>query len=155
MFPFDRFVEAVDGWARANAARDVLIQIGSGNYIPASARWLRVMPVSEFDAAIRDCNLVVAHLGMGSLIAALQAEKPLIMLPRHRSLGEHTSDHQIHGTKWLRSVPGVWIADEISDLHRLLDAFAAGQIVRSPQRAARYASAELLDGVSKFIHRAS
>jgi UDP-N-acetylglucosamine transferase subunit ALG13 len=88
---------------------------------------------------------------MGSIITAMQAQKPVILLPRQFALGEHTSDHQMHGTDWLKGRPGIWIAEDVADLHRLLDEFLQGNIRRPTDKAAQFASPELIENVRSFL----
>jgi UDP-N-acetylglucosamine transferase subunit ALG13 len=155
MFPFDRMAKAVDDWLARNPGRDALIQIGSGRYEPVHGKWVRMMRPAEFNETVRRCELVVAHLGMGSIITAMQSQKPVILLPRQFALGEHTSDHQMHGVEWLQGRPGIWIADEVPDLHRLLDDYVAGNIRRPTDQAAQFASPELIANLRTFIHSGS
>lgn len=151
MFPFDRLTKATDSWAARAEVRDMLIQIGSGEYVPSHARWTRMMARREFNEAVSSCDLVVAHLGMGSIITALQAQKPILLLPRIFELGEHTSNHQLHGVDWLRNRPGIWIADDADSLHRYLDEFQAGRLTRPTDRPDEHASPELIAHVRDFI----
>jgi UDP-N-acetylglucosamine transferase subunit ALG13 len=129
----------------------MLIQIGSGAYEPVHAKWVRMMGPLEFNQTISRCSLVVAHLGMGSIISAMQAQKPVILLPRQFSLGEHTSDHQMHGTEWLKERAGIWIAADVLELHRLLDMYTRGEIARTADQVSQFASPELLDNVRSFL----
>ncbi len=151
MFPFDRLAQAADAWAEHNRSRDMLVQIGAGAYEPKHARWVRMMRTNEFNNAIAGCDLVVAHLGMGSIITAMQAQKPIVLLPRIYELGEHTSDHQMHATDWLADRPGIWIAKDTADLHRLLGDFVSGRITQPSEKAASFASPELIENVRSFI----
>jgi UDP-N-acetylglucosamine transferase subunit ALG13 len=151
MLPFDRLTRAVDEWAARCRRDDVLVQIGTGKYQPRHARWVRMMKPREFTRAVQECELVVAHLGMGSIITAMQARKPVLLLPRLHALGELTSDHQLHGAEWLRDRAGVWIADDTEHLQRLLDDFAAGRVKRPEAGASEFASPELLEKVRSYI----
>lgn len=152
MFPFDRLVRAVDQWAADNSYSDIQLQIGSGSYVPKHAKWVRSLPPMEFATAIKNCDLMVAHLGMGSIISAMQAQKPVILLPRKMSLGEATSDHQVDGTEWLRGRTGVWIADSENEIEELLTSFVSGRLSQEATDAtSQYASTELLNRVRGFI----
>lgn len=151
MFPFDRLAQAADAWARRNASQDVLVQIGEGRFVPKHARWVRMMRPGEFNDTISACDLVVAHLGMGSIITAMQAQKPVVLMPRIYELGEHTSDHQMHGTEWLRDKPGIWIAKDESELQQLLDEYVVGNIASPSEKATSIASPELIARVRQFI----
>ncbi len=154
MFPFDRLASGIDEWAGRSGYPDVLVQIGTGRYQPKHARWVRMLKPAEFTDAINACSLIVAHLGMGSVIAASQARKPLLLLPRQLALGEHTSDHQMDGVEWLRSRAGIWIAEDVPAMHRLLDDFVAGRIRHGIMEIQPYASEELLTHVKAFIRAA-
>ena len=61
-------------------------------------------------------ELVVAHAGMGSVITAGEHGKPIVLLPRLGSRGEHTNDHQVDTARWLRGRPGIHVADAEADL---------------------------------------
>ncbi len=155
MFPFDRMAKGVDDWLASHPGCEALIQIGSGSYEPKHGKWVRMLRPTEFNQTVRDCKLVVAHLGMGSIITAMQSQKPVILLPRQFSLGEHTSDHQMHGTDWLQGRPGIWIADDVPHLHRLLDQYLRGEIRQPTDQAAQFASPELLQNLRNFLHAGS
>jgi UDP-N-acetylglucosamine transferase subunit ALG13 len=45
------------------------------------------------------------------MITAGQYGKPIVLLPRIKEWGEHTTNHQIATANWLRAKPGVWVAD--------------------------------------------
>ena len=89
--------------------------------------WVRKLDQVEFARTVETAELVVAHAGMGSVITASQFHQPIVMLPRLKEAGEHTTDHQIATANWLRGKPGVFIADADADLGpRIAEALAAG-----------------------------
>jgi UDP-N-acetylglucosamine transferase subunit ALG13 len=151
MFPFDRLAKGADEWAERNPRQPMLVQIGTGSYVPRFARSVRMLRPTEFGEAVGGATLVVAHLGMGSIITAMQARKPIVLMPRIFDLGEHTSDHQMHGTDWLRGRPGIWIADDVDALHHYLDAFRDGSLVQGSLGVEPHASTELIGRVRAFI----
>ena len=127
MFPFDRLIRLMDDWAQANPGAELLAQIGTGDYQPAHMPWVRKLDQAEFARTVAAARLVVAHAGMGSVITASQFGKRVVMLPRLKAAGEHTTDHQIATANWLRGKPGVHIADGDADLGpRIAAALAAG-----------------------------
>lgn len=127
MFPFDRLIRLMDGFAAANPGAELLAQIGEGDYVPAHMRYVRRLGQTEFAGAVAGAELVVAHAGMGSVITASQYGRPIVMMPRLQRQGEHTTDHQIATANWLRGKPGVFIADGDADLGpRIAEALAAG-----------------------------
>jgi UDP-N-acetylglucosamine transferase subunit ALG13 len=130
MLPFDRFVRGVDEWAAANPDEEVFLQIGNGAYEPEHAPWARIVPHSEYRQRLADCALFVAHVGMGSILQALEARKQMVLLPRHASLGEHTTEHQLHTAGKFRDTPGLLIVDDVADLH-----LAMSRLVAEPMAA--------------------
>lgn len=118
MLPFDRFVRGVDEWSAANAGREVFIQIGNGKYEPQHAPWARIVPHEEYQRRLQACTLFVAHVGMGSILQGLEARKQMLLLPRHASLGEHTTEHQLHTAGKFRDTDGLLIVDDVPAMQR-------------------------------------
>ena len=111
-FPFDRLIRAVDAWAAARPGEEVLAQIGAGRYEPAHLRWVRRLGRSDYAAAIAGAELIVAHAGIGSVVAAGEHGKPIVLLPRRARLGEQRNDHQLDTAQWLAGRPGVHVAED-------------------------------------------
>jgi UDP-N-acetylglucosamine transferase subunit ALG13 len=116
MLGFDRLIIAMDAWATDHPDQEVFAQIGDGAYVPNAMRWTRMVPPGEFMEKVRSTELIVAHAGMGTFFVAMEAQKPIVMMPRMRAKKEHTTDHQLHTLTWLREKPGVYAADSECDL---------------------------------------
>lgn len=118
MFPFDRLIRAMDDWAgaREDGAEEIFAQIGDGAYEPRNMRWERSLKRADYALTVARADLVVAHAGMGSVITAGEYGKPIVLLPRSAAQGEHTNDHQMDTATWLRSRPGIYVADTEQDL---------------------------------------
>jgi UDP-N-acetylglucosamine transferase subunit ALG13 len=121
MMPFNRFIRAADKWAQTHSDYAVLAQIGSGEYIPRNMRWTRMLSPGEYRKAVEASAIIVSHAGMGSYFFAMEMRKPIVMLPRHASKQEHTTDHQVHTVKWLCHKPGVYVAISDDELPRAID----------------------------------
>lgn len=150
MLPFDRLVMAVDEWAGANPAEEVYLQIGRGEYEPRHAPFVRMMPHTEYRQRLEDCDLFVAHVGMGSILQSLETRKQLLMMPRLAALKEHTTDHQLHTAARFRQTEGLMIVDDVVALHA-----AMSRLLREPLNPSggisRYATQPLIDNVSAFL----
>ena len=114
--PFDRLVQAMDDWAGQHPDVPVEIQIGRGKYEPRHARFVRLMPVAEYRERVAAARLFVAHAGMWSIISAIEAGKPLLMLPRLQAQGEHNTDHQLATAASIGARPGLHVAADVADL---------------------------------------
>lgn len=116
MLPFERFVKMVDAWAAAHPGEEVFLQIGRGQYEPTHAAWARMLDGADFDAKVKAATLIVAHAGTGTVFAAQAHGKPIVLVPRHADLKEHTTDHQLHTAAWLKQKPGIVICNREDDL---------------------------------------
>lgn len=74
---------------------EVLWQVGTTTIdrMPAGAR--RHVPVAEMRQAMREADVVISHAGVGSALAAMQAGRRALYVPRRRVHGEHVDDHQV------------------------------------------------------------
>lgn len=125
VFPFDRLIRAMDLWA-AKAGHEMMAQIGEGRYLPQHMRYARRLSQLEFARNIAGADLIVAHAGMGTVITAGRAGRPLVLLPRLQEAGEHTTDHQIATANWLDGKPGILVARSEADLPGQIAAALAG-----------------------------
>jgi UDP-N-acetylglucosamine--N-acetylmuramyl-(pentapeptide) pyrophosphoryl-undecaprenol N-acetylglucosamine transferase len=82
---------------------DVLWQVGATRIarMPADARVS--VPVDEMRRAMREADVVVSHAGVGSALAAMQAGRRAMYVPRRRLHGEHVDDHQVAMARELQS----------------------------------------------------
>jgi UDP-N-acetylglucosamine--N-acetylmuramyl-(pentapeptide) pyrophosphoryl-undecaprenol N-acetylglucosamine transferase len=98
---------------------DVLWQVGSTivDRMPPGAR--KQVPITEMRQALAEADVVVSHAGVGSALAAMQAGKRALYVPRRKAFGEHVDDHQVamarelEGRKLVvaREAPEVGLAD--------------------------------------------
>jgi UDP-N-acetylglucosamine transferase subunit ALG13 len=119
-FAFDRLIRAVDEWALEHDV-DGFAQIASGAYLPRRLAWARYVPTPDFNARLRGATLIVSHAGMGNILTAQQARKPIVVMNRQHALGEHRNDHQREGLDWMGRLPGVYTATTSEELHQWLD----------------------------------
>lgn len=151
--PFDRLVRAMDEWAAAHPDVAVEIQIGRGKYEPVHASFVRLMPVDRYRRRVADARLFVAHAGMGSIIAAIEAGKPLLMLPRLRVEGEHNTDHQLATAASIGARPGLHVAADATDLKARATMLLADHGT-PPSPIARFADQGFTDRIRAFIEAA-
>lgn len=116
MLPFDRLVLAMDAWAKEHENAEVFGQIGETTLRPSNFNFSAMMSPTEYKQCFAACDLVVSHVGMGTVMAASEFGKPLIMLPRRPELHEATSSHQLDSAQWLREQPGICIVDYEDEL---------------------------------------
>ncbi len=151
MLPFDRFVRAVDDWAARHPDTPVLVQIGDGAYQPRHAEWVRIVAHGRYLALLEQSRLFVAHCGIGSIVQALELGRPMLAMPRRASLGEHTTEHQLHTADRFRGTPGLAIADDADALHAAIDAHLGASPERLP-RLSTAAPTAMTRRIAAFLH---
>lgn len=150
MFPFDRLIRVMDEWTAAQGRDDVFAQIGNGTYEPKHMKWTRKLDQLDFTKTVRNSELIVAHAGMGSVITADQYAKPIVLLPRIKDQGEHTTDHQLATAAWLRGKPGIHVADTDTELGAAIKlAFTTAR--DSSGKWAAAADPELLKRIRQYV----
>ena len=145
--PFDRMIAAVDRWAQRSGRNDVFAQIGPGS-APEHIEWVRDLSPADFESRLESAEAIVAHAGMGTILTALSLGKPVVVMPRRASLGEHRNEHQTATTERFEAmgrVTAVWEAEAMS---AALDGLGAAQ---GGERLARQASPELLERLRTFL----
>ncbi|WP_158078547.1 glycosyltransferase [Microbulbifer mangrovi] len=93
--PFDRLISAMDQWSGNHPDYSVFAQIGESQYAPKNMAFEKNLSISEYTDCFNKASLVVSHAGMGTIITALESQKPLIIMPREFSRSEHRNDHQV------------------------------------------------------------
>jgi UDP-N-acetylglucosamine transferase subunit ALG13 len=114
--PFDRLLREVDRLAASGSlASGVFCQTGYSSYEPA-VPFARMLPFEEMQHRIEQANAVVTHGGPGSILPALSAGKPLVLVPRQQRFGEHVDDHQLAFCRRLSRERDVPLVEDIGDL---------------------------------------
>ena len=123
--PFDRLIRELDVWAESNPQIDVVAQIGVSDYEPRHMTWNRMISENLFREHLSDCDAIVAHAGMGTIISAIENGKRVIVMPRRAEYGEHRNDHQLATTKRLGHLQGLAVvhngpelAEALEDVHK-------------------------------------
>lgn len=146
--PFDRMVRAVDEWAAASGRKDVFAQIGPTDWRPRHIEWTAFLEPDQFRERVQNARVLVAHAGMGSILTALEAGKPILVMPRRGDLKETRNDHQVATAKQFLSLGRVSVAmdeTELPDRLNEIDRLAATEPI------SRFASPRLLTAVRSFI----
>lgn len=149
MFPFNRIIEVMDGWAQRHPEEKVFAQIGNGSYLPAHMQYERMVSPGIFRKLNEEADIIVAHAGMGSVITASELGKPIVLLPRLAALKEHTTDHQLHTARWLKGRSGIYVAEENGDLDAQID---AARLAKSYERLTKFAPKAFTDQIRLLLN---
>jgi UDP-N-acetylglucosamine transferase subunit ALG13 len=154
--PFSRLVKHVDLWSDSHRGERVFAQVGRlepTDYVPKSMEWTEMIPADQFDCHCAEARLIIAHAGMGSIISALSAGKPIVVLPRSGPLMETRNDHQFATAKRFADRPGIFVAWTEGDL-----ANAIGQAMASTEQCSlpplpKFASADFTNRLRMFVYK--
>lgn len=129
--PFDRLVRTVDAWALSTGRTDVIAQTGPSAYQPQALKCFPFLSPQEFRNLQETAAVHVAHAGMGSILTAMELGKPILIMPRDHTRGEHRNAHQLATAKRFAGKSGVRVSfteqDLLADLENI-DALAAPEM---------------------------
>ncbi len=151
--PFDRLVRAVDAWA-ADRDAEIFGQIaepGPDGHVPQNFGWVAHLDPETFGQRFAAANLIVAHAGMGSLISALAAPKPILILPRRAALGEQRNDHQLATARRFADRTGVTACMDETEVGPALDRLTSVPRNATAEPISGEAAPELIATLRAFI----
>lgn len=154
--PFDRLTRAMDQWCAGIPSGSVRVfgQIGpilGSNHTPKHFEWTEFLAPDEFGKRFEAATHIVAHAGMGTIISAMVAGKPIAILPRRKALGEQRNDHQVATVRNFVSRPQIFCAEQAHDLPLALDRMLETAERTVPPAAAMLAEASLTDAIRAEI----
>lgn len=91
---FPRLIHKMDEIALESDEK-VIVQTGMSKLLPKHCEHFDFRPREKVEAIQREARVIVAHAGIGSVIDALKAERPLLVVPRRKQYNEHNNDHQL------------------------------------------------------------
>lgn len=117
--PFDRLIKMLDEIA-PQLDEEIAAQVNGTGYLPQHVNTIDLLPPDEFDRLFSSARLIVAHAGIGTIITAMQQQKPIIIFPRIAALGEHRNEHQLATATKMKEAGWVYVATNKEELQSLL-----------------------------------
>ena len=94
--PFNRLLEAIDREIdNGNIKGEVVVQAGCTKYESKNMKIFDLIPMDDFDKLMGECDYLITHGGVGSIVGGLNKDKKVIAVPRLEKYGEHVNDHQL------------------------------------------------------------
>lgn len=146
--PFDRLIRTVDEWA-ASAPKEVFAQIGKSNYQPQNIAYKPFLLPQDYKEYFEKAELIVAHAGMGTIISALELNKPLLAMPRLKKYGEHRNDHQVATAKRFLAMDYISVAFDDLELIVKLGEYDWRKIKERNKR--HEVSSSLIEAIRAFV----
>jgi len=117
--PFDRLIKTVDDFSD-DLSESVFAQTGLTSYLAKNIETTPFVSPSQSEEYFKKATLIIAHAGMGSILTALKYKKPILVMPRKASLGEHRNEHQLATANWVNVLEGVVVANDELQLLNIL-----------------------------------
>ena len=117
---FERLLKEIDNQIELGNIKDkVIVQSGYTKYQSNNMEIIDLMSIEEFNKNISDCDILITHGGVGTILDGVKKGKKIIAFPRLSMYHEHVNDHQKEIINEFYSC-GYILTGELSDLNRIL-----------------------------------
>ena len=121
IMPFDRLIRGMDEAVGAGVITEpVFAQTGKTDFVPKHIEHSAFIQKSVFDEKVAQSRFIVGHAGIGTIIAAMENNKPSLVMPRMRCYHEHVNDHQVATARKFGDLGHVLVAYEVEELPQKL-----------------------------------
>lgn len=123
---FVRLLDAIQKQIDLGNIKDrVVVQAGCTRFKSNDMEIFDLIPMDDFDSLMNECDLLITHGGVGSIISGLKRGKVVIAAARLKKYKEHINDHQLQ------------IIDNFSDngyLLKLEDFDELGELIKKAKK---------------------
>lgn len=121
-FQLDRMLREMDRLIETGAVtEEVFAQIGHSTYEPKHYQWERFVAGEEFEEKIKNCDLLLTHSGVGTILTGKELGKLVLVFPRSVKYAEHVDDHQWQIAREFRKRDYVLICEEVSQMAQRIE----------------------------------
>lgn len=93
---FKRLLDKIEKEISLGNIKDsVVVQSGYTKYESKNMDIIDLMPMDVFNKNISDCDILITHGGVGTILDGLKLGKKIIAFPRLSKYQEHVNDHQV------------------------------------------------------------
>lgn len=146
-FQFNRLLQIIDKLIDEKKIDEpVYAQIGNSDYRPRNFECSLFLDKSEFENRIKNCDVLITHSGVATIIKGLKNEKKVIVVPRLAKYGEHVDNHQVQIAESFADQNYVIMCTEEDSLEELL-------VEAKHHEFSKYISQrkQMLETIEKFI----
>ncbi|MFC5271566.1 glycosyltransferase [Adhaeribacter terreus] len=148
--PFDRLIKTLDEIA-PQLEMSIVAQVFETRYKAKNIETFDFLNPTDFQKYFYKSDLIISHAGMGTIISALQSEKPILILPRLASLNEHRNDHQLATAKMFDKLNFINVSYNESELIFKLRDMLNGEL-KPLHKIGPQASTTLIKSIENFIN---
>ena len=146
--PFDRLIRIIDNLA-PQLNEEIIAQVYKCGFTPKNIKTVEFIAPDEFNSLFDKARLIISHAGMGTILSALQKNKPIIVFPRIAALSEHRNEHQLATARKFKEMGTVNVAMNEEELTALL---LNGELT-ALQHIGNSASPSLIQSIEDFIDK--
>ena len=146
--PFDRLIRIIDNLA-PQLNEEIIAQVYKCGFTPKNIKTVEFIAPDEFNSLFDKARLIISHAGMGTILSALQKNKPIIVFPRIAALSEHRNEHQLATARKFKEMGTVNVAMDEEELTALL---LNGEL-KALQHIGNSASPSLIQSIEDFIDK--
>ena len=118
---FNRLLIEIDRLVEKGKIKNVIAQIGYSTYAPKNYKWFRFLNFEGMVKLQKRADIIITHAGVGSIMTALDIDKPTIVVPRLSKYKEHVDNHQLFTTKELEKTDKVIAVYDINNLSKAIE----------------------------------
>lgn len=122
--PFPRLLDSVNDWAKTNPNTNIIAQTAKSKGNWEHIKTHDFLSPSQYAENASWAEVIIGHAGMGTIITGYEYNKPLILMARLFSQGEHRNDHQIATISKFANVRGIQV---VSNTEELISALNSSQ----------------------------
>lgn len=118
---FVRLLKEIDRLIDKGIIKDkVVVQAGCTKYESNKMEIMDLVPREKFEELIGDCDLLITHGGVGSILTGINKGKKVIAVPRLAEYKEHGNDHQLQIVENFGKLGYIIPVNEMSDLEKAI-----------------------------------
>lgn len=119
---FDRLLKRIDKEiSNGNIKDKVIVQAGNTKYKSKNMEIFDFLPRKKMDSYYKECDLLITHGGVGSILDGLKNNKIVIATPRLKKHNEHVNDHQLEIINEFSNKGYIIPLLKLEDLNEVLD----------------------------------
>ena len=93
---FKRLLELIDREILNKTIKDkVIVQKGNTKFESKNMEIYDFLSKEDYDKYMKECNVLITHGGVGSILTGIEYGKVVIACPRLSKYHEHVNDHQV------------------------------------------------------------
>ena len=120
--PFTRLLKAIEKEIINGTIKDkVIVQAGITKYESKYMEIFDLVPGGEYDEYIKNCNLLITHGGVATILTGIRNNKKVIAVPRLKKYGEHVNDHQTQIIKQFKKDGYIMSCTDLNKLGKIIE----------------------------------